>query len=75
MAGTKLGGVKAAATIKQKWGEDFYKKIGAMGGVVDGAPKGFAANVVCQSTDCGYSDTHFIKQCAGFKGGTVSRKG
>lgn len=32
MAGTKEGGRKAAATNKEKHGDDFYKKIGKMGG-------------------------------------------
>lgn len=32
MAGTKLGGRKAAATNKEKHGDDFYKRIGAKGG-------------------------------------------
>lgn len=36
MAGTKAGGIKAAATNKARNGSDFYKRIGAIGG--------FAAN-------------------------------
>ena len=28
MAGTKAGGVKAAATNKSKYGKDFYSRIG-----------------------------------------------
>jgi len=32
MSATKEGGVKAAVTNKQKYGEDFYKKIGTLGG-------------------------------------------
>lgn len=45
MAGTKIGGKRAAETNKLKHGEDFYKNIGKQGGA---APyeglKGFAAN-------------------------------
>lgn len=42
--GTKAGGAKAAATNKAKYGEDFYKRNGAIGGAVPTAkPKGFAA--------------------------------
>ena len=32
MAGTKIGGMKAAITNKEKQGKDFYKRIGAKGG-------------------------------------------
>jgi len=32
MTGTKAGGLKAGKTNKERYGEDFYKKIGAMGG-------------------------------------------
>jgi hypothetical protein len=32
VAGTKLGGKRAAKTNKQKYGADFYAKIGAKGG-------------------------------------------
>lgn len=32
MAGTTEGGKAAAKRNKEKYGEDFYKKIGAMGG-------------------------------------------
>jgi hypothetical protein len=32
MAGTKLGGQRAAATNKQRYGLDFYKMIGKAGG-------------------------------------------
>ena len=43
MAGTKDGGEQAAATNKAKYGEDFYKKIGAKGGKL-GRTGGFFAN-------------------------------
>lgn len=32
MAGTKLGGKHAAETNKAKYGQDFYKQIGSVGG-------------------------------------------
>lgn len=32
MAGTKEGGKRAAATNKDKYGDDFYARIGAKGG-------------------------------------------
>jgi uncharacterized protein len=43
MAGTKKGGQKAAATNKAKYGNDFYARIGQMGGKL-GHTGGFAAN-------------------------------
>ena len=45
MSGSTEGGKKCAATNKEKYGEDWYRKIGAMGGrKVTTKPKGFAAN-------------------------------
>lgn len=32
MPGSKEGGARAAATMKKKYGEDFYKNIGKLGG-------------------------------------------
>lgn len=61
MAGTKAGGIKAKETNKQKYGDDFYKKIGAMGGKL-GKTGGF------------YADRE-LARTAGAKGGSRSRKG
>jgi len=61
MAGTKAGGAKAAATVKLKYGEDYYKKIGKVGGR-RGTTGGFFANRELAST-------------AGAKGGKISRRG
>lgn len=60
MAGTKIGGMKAAATNKQKHGSDFYAKIGAKGGR-NGHTGGFAANPQ-------------LARIAGAKGGRISRR-
>lgn len=60
MSATKEGGVKAAATNKQKYGEDFYKKIGTLGGKKSRGG-GFAANPE-------------LAREAGRKGGLKSRK-
>lgn len=32
MAGTRLGGIRAAAKNKERYGKDFYKRIGRQGG-------------------------------------------
>lgn len=61
MAGTKLGGAKAAATNKKKYGKDFYARIGAMGGK-NGHTGGFYAN-------------RDLARLAGAKGGRISRRG
>ncbi len=60
MAGTKQGGVKAAATNKSKHGADFYARIGAKGGR-NGNTGGFAANPE-------------LARIAGAKGGRISRR-
>lgn len=65
IAGTKIGGIKAAKTNKDKYGDGFYAKIGAEGGKKgkkDGVIKGFARNIELART-------------AGKKGGTISRRG
>jgi general stress protein YciG len=43
MAGTKIGGARAAQTNKERHGADFYKKIGQRGGR-NGNTGGFAAD-------------------------------
>lgn len=61
MAGTKIGGIKAATTNKQLYGKDFYKRIGKKGGQ-NGHTGGFAAN-------------RELAKIAGRKGGLISRRG
>lgn len=60
MAGTKEGGMKAAALNKLKYGPDFYAKIGAIGGK-KGKTGGFYAN-------------RELARIAGKKGGQISRR-
>ena len=60
MAGTKAGGQAAAATNKQKYGSDFYAKIGAKGGKL-GHTGGFYAN-------------RDLARSAGSRGGKISRR-
>ena len=61
MAGTKEGGKRAAATNKDKYGYDFYARIGAKGGR-NGHTGGFAANPE-------------LAREAGAKGGKISKRG
>lgn len=71
MAGTKLGGLAAAATNKRIHGNDFYARIGAIGGSRSNTG-GFAADVSCKcSTIAG---PHLVRNCAGAKGGKKSRR-
>jgi len=60
MAGTKEGGIKASITNKEKYGEDFYGKIGAKGGKAS-RTGGFYVNRV-------------LARIAGAKGGKVSKR-
>lgn len=61
MAGTKEGGIKAAATNKDRYGKGFYAMIGALGGKKTGM-KGFALN-------------RELARRAGAIGGKISRRG
>ena len=60
MAGTISGGKLAAKTNKEKYGEDFYKLMGQMGGKAK-VPKGFAKNPD-------------LARLAGAKGGKISKR-
>lgn len=60
MSGTKLGGRKAAETNKARYGDDFYCKIGYVGGKKSRGG-GFAANPE-------------LAKIAGRKGGKISKR-
>ena len=60
MAGNQAGGMAAAQTNIKRHGEDFYRKIGAMGGK-KGTTGGFYAN-------------RELARIAGAKGGSISRR-
>ena len=62
MAGTREGGLKCATTNKDRYGDDFYKNMGRLGGLKTGVKKGFAANPE-------------LARKAGAKGGHNSRRG
>ncbi len=69
MAGTKMGGAKAASTNKTKYGKDFYARIGAMGGKL-GKTGGFASGVVGKDGLTGRQRAAL----AGANGGRISRR-
>lgn len=60
MVGNRAGGLKAAKTNYEKYGEDFYRLMGAKGGR-NGHTGGFAANPE-------------LAKIAGRKGGKVSKR-
>lgn len=70
MAGTKEGGMKAAATNKKKYGDKFYAEIGRKGGK-NGHEGGFAS--VNPGKD-GLTGPERAK-IAGAKGGRLSKRG
>lgn len=61
MPGTVQGGKKAAETNKERYGKDFYARIGTVGGKI-GRTGGFYAN-------------RELARIAGAKGGRKSRRG
>lgn len=61
MAGTREGGIKAGKTNKAKYGNDYYRRIGSIGGK-NGHTGGFASNPE-------------LAKIAGRKGGRISRRG
>lgn len=70
MSGTKAGGLKAAATNKEKYGDGFYANIGKKGGE-NGHTGGFASTRVGGDGLTGLQRARI----AGAKGGRISRRG
>lgn len=60
--GTKEGGERARDTNFKKYGDNYYRGLGAIGGRATGVKKGFASNPALASM-------------AGAKGGRISRRG
>jgi general stress protein YciG len=58
MGGTKEGGLQAAEKNKARYGEDFYAKIGAMGGK--------------KSRTGGFYQNRELARIAGYKGGKAN---
>lgn len=69
MSGTVEGGRKAYLTNTQKHGQDFYRRIGQMGGR-RGNTGGFASNKIGPDGLTGYQRARI----AGAKGGKISRR-
>lgn len=61
MAGTKIGGIKAAQSNRERHGNDFYGRIGSLGGKKSRGG-GFAANPE-------------LARIAGARGGRRSKRG
>lgn len=59
MPGTVIGGKRTAKRNKEKYGEDYYKRLGQLGGKAK-VPKGFAVSGKASE--------------AGRKGGAISRR-
>lgn len=77
MAGSIQGGKLAAVTNKSKYGNNFYRIIGAKGGRASNTG-GFAYKDGCDDPNCEFLEKqspHLVRQCAGAKGGKISRRG
>lgn len=70
MVGTKAGGMKVAATNKLKYGKDFYRNLGQIGGR-NSRHGGFASNKIGADGLTGKERA----KVAGAKGGRISRRG
>lgn len=72
MAGTKAGGLKAAAKNKAN-NPNFYSEIGTKGGSRPTPTGGFGHPELCE---CDFDEApHKRAVCAGVKGGKISRRG
>ena len=69
MSGTRKGGLKAAKTNKELYGEDFYAKIGKEGGKIS-KTGGFASPKIGADGLTGIERA----KVAGAKGGRISKR-
>lgn len=70
--GRREGGLFTARINKRKYGEDFYKRIGAMGGRASSTGRGLDHPATC---DCSLiQGIHNVMQCRGKLGGLKSRR-
>lgn len=70
MAGTKLGGQKAAQTLKERQGADYYARIGSIGGH-NGHTGGFASETKGADGMTGPERARYY----GAIGGKISKRG
>lgn len=70
--GRREGGLAAAKINKQRYGEDFYRVIGAMGGRSSSAGKGFDHPTICNCSLI--QGAHKLAKCRGKLGGLKSRR-
>lgn len=70
MAGNRIGGLKCAARNKELYGEDFYARIGKMGGY-KGHTGGFGSDKVGRDGLTGKERAKIV----GAKGGRASKRG
>lgn len=70
MSGTKVGGLKARNTNLERHGEDFYSRIGKIGGA-NGHTGGFNSDKIGKDGLTGFQRAGI----AGAKGGSISRRG
>ena len=70
MPGTKEGGLKAQATNKARYGDDFYQRIGAVGG-----QKSRGGGFASQKRGKDGLTGHERARIAGSKGGYKSKRG
>lgn len=73
MSGNILGGFKARDTNRDKYGADFYRRIGAQGGSVKNPLKGFGTDKRTMKDKI--MGVPKLASLAGQKGGTISRRG
>lgn len=70
--GSREGGLAAAKTLKQKYGDTFYAEIGRRGGSAGSVGKGFDCPTACNCTLV--QGTHKLAKCRGKLGGLKSRR-
>ena len=61
ISGTKAGSIKAVAKIKERYGDDYFKKLGSLGGK--------------KGTTGGFYSNRELARIAGAIGGAKSRRG
>lgn len=74
MSGTAQGAKKASATIRAKYGQNFYKEIASKGESVTGIPKGFGKEDRTLLERILNKPRHHAQK-SGRKGGYISKRG